>query len=74
MSTATIECGSTDRHAGDWTASLRLLRTGWILEWETRPEYGIAGEDPCTFTLIPRVYSLSQGLPKLTLPSDTLEV
>jgi hypothetical protein len=57
-----MECGSFDRHAGNWTASLRILRTEWVLEWETRPEYGIAGENLCTPFQRPRTYSLSQGL------------
>jgi hypothetical protein len=46
---------------------------GCFLELVTRPEYSAAGENPCTF-LSPRAYSLSQGLPMLNLPSDTLEV
>ena len=44
MSTATIECGSPDRYAGTWTVSMRMLRTGWILEWEPDPSTAPRGK------------------------------
>ena len=62
MSTATIECDSPSQYAGNWTASLSILRMGCILELETRPEYGIAEEIPAPLLLAlghipcPRVY------------------
>jgi hypothetical protein len=60
MSTATIECGGPDRYAGNWTASLRISRTGWIFDCRIRPEYGIAGKSLHIY-FKPSVYSLSQG-------------